>query len=146
MDSENLCLLDREDFALVAAGFEPTEEGTLWRKDGVWFGREAALQSAHKERRAGARSMTPPNEKMPVKSGVPLGYVSTKRFAKTVGVTAARIIHLIKRGRIEGVKRDNNRYLIPEDARIIPAREETPGPVTDYVKSWHERNKVSYSE
>ena len=50
MDSENLlCLLDREDFALVAAGFEPTEEeGTLWRRDGVWFGREAALQSARK--------------------------------------------------------------------------------------------------
>jgi hypothetical protein len=50
MDSQNLCLLNREDFALVAAGFEPTEEeGTLWRKDGVWFGKEAALQSARKE-------------------------------------------------------------------------------------------------
>jgi hypothetical protein len=50
MDSRNLCLLDREDFALVAGGFEPTEEeGTLWRKGGVWFGREAALQSARKD-------------------------------------------------------------------------------------------------
>ena len=50
MDSRNLCLLDREDFALVAGGFEPTEEeGTLWRKAGVWFGREAALQSARKD-------------------------------------------------------------------------------------------------
>ena len=50
MDSENLlCLLDREDFALVAAGFEPNEGGTLWRKDGVWFDREAALQSARKD-------------------------------------------------------------------------------------------------
>jgi hypothetical protein len=51
MDSENLlCLLDCEDFALIAAGFEPTEEeGTLWRKAGVWFGREAALQSARKQ-------------------------------------------------------------------------------------------------
>jgi hypothetical protein len=51
MDSENLlCLLEREDFALVAAGFEPTEEeGTLWRKDGVLFGREAALQRARKD-------------------------------------------------------------------------------------------------
>jgi hypothetical protein len=51
MGSENLlCLLDREDFALIAAGFEPTEEeGTLWRKAGVWFGREAALQSARKQ-------------------------------------------------------------------------------------------------
>ena len=51
MDSEKLCLLNREDFALVAAGFEPTEEGTLWRKAGVWFGREAAPQSARKELR-----------------------------------------------------------------------------------------------
>jgi hypothetical protein len=51
MDSEDLFrLLNREDFALVAAGFEPTEEeGTLWRKDGVLFGREAALQGARKE-------------------------------------------------------------------------------------------------
>ncbi len=50
MGSEYLCLLDREDFALVAAGFEPTEEeGTLWRKDGVLFGREAALQRARKQ-------------------------------------------------------------------------------------------------
>ena len=47
MGSEYLCLLDREDFALVAAGFEPIdEEGTLWKKDNVCFGREAALQSA----------------------------------------------------------------------------------------------------
>ena len=51
MDPENqLCLLDRKDVALVAAGFEPTEEeGTLWRKDGVLFGREAALQRARKD-------------------------------------------------------------------------------------------------
>jgi hypothetical protein len=50
MGSEYLCLLDREDFALVAAGFEPTEEEcTLWKKDGVCFSREAALQSARKE-------------------------------------------------------------------------------------------------
>ncbi len=33
----------REDSALLAEGFEPTEEG-LWRKDGLWYGREAALQ------------------------------------------------------------------------------------------------------
>jgi hypothetical protein len=44
-----VCLLDRENFALVAAGFEPNEEGTMWRKDGVWFGREAALHSARKQ-------------------------------------------------------------------------------------------------
>lgn len=50
MGSEYLCLLDREDFALIAAGFEPVDkEGTLWKKDGVCFGREAALQSSRKE-------------------------------------------------------------------------------------------------
>ena len=50
MGSEYLCLLDREDFALVAAGFEPIdEECTLWKKDCVCFGRDAALQSARKE-------------------------------------------------------------------------------------------------
>jgi hypothetical protein len=50
MGSEYLCLLDRSDFALVAANFEPTEEdSTLWKRDGVYFDRQAALQSAHKE-------------------------------------------------------------------------------------------------
>jgi hypothetical protein len=84
---------------------------------------------------------------MPVQSGVPLGYVSLEQFAKTVGVTAPRIVQLIKRGRVEGVQCHNHRYFFPEDARIVPARNEMPGPVTDYVKSWHERNKVSsYSE
>ena len=37
----------RENQALFAAGFEPTyEENDLWIKDGVWFGRNAALQRA----------------------------------------------------------------------------------------------------
>lgn len=90
--------------------------------------------------------MTPPNEKMPVQDGIPLGYVSLKRFAKTVGVTTPRIVQLIKRGRVEGVQCHNHRYFFPEDARIVPIRKEMPGPVTDYVKSWHERNKVSYLE
>ena len=39
----------RENQALVAAGFEPTgEENDLWIKDGLWFGRNAALQSARR--------------------------------------------------------------------------------------------------
>jgi hypothetical protein len=138
---------ERENQDLVAEGFLPSgEEDDLWSKDGVWFGRKAALQSASKQLRAGARSMTRPNEKMPVQRGIPLGYVSVKQFAKTVGVAASRILYLIRQGRVEGVKRHNNRYLVPEDARILPARNETPGPVTDYVKSWHERNKVFYPE
>jgi hypothetical protein len=34
-----------EEKALVAAGFETTDdEDDLWKKDGVWFGRVAALQ------------------------------------------------------------------------------------------------------
>jgi hypothetical protein len=38
---------ERENQLLVAAGFESTdEEDDLWTKDGVWFGRRAALQSA----------------------------------------------------------------------------------------------------
>jgi hypothetical protein len=39
--------LEKENQVLVAAGFESTEEeDDLWSKDGVWFGRNAALQSA----------------------------------------------------------------------------------------------------
>jgi hypothetical protein len=38
---------ERENQVLVAAGFESTdEEDNVWIKDGVWFGRKAALQSA----------------------------------------------------------------------------------------------------
>jgi hypothetical protein len=39
---------ERENQLLVAAGFESTdEEDDVWRsKDGVWYGRKAALQSA----------------------------------------------------------------------------------------------------
>jgi len=38
---------ERENQALIAAGFESTDqEDDLWTKDGVWFGRRAALQSA----------------------------------------------------------------------------------------------------
>jgi hypothetical protein len=146
-DSREERWTERENRDLVAGGFELTDdEDDLWKKDGVWFGREAALQSASKEQHAGVRSTTPPNEKMLVQDGIPLGYVSVEQFAKTVGVTATRIVHLIKRGRVVGVELHNNRYLIPEDARILPATKEMPGPMTDYIKSWHERNKVSYLE
>jgi hypothetical protein len=38
---------ERENQVLVAARFVPTDqEDDLWSKDGVWFGRNAALQSA----------------------------------------------------------------------------------------------------
>ncbi len=43
----------RENQLLVAAGFESTdEEEALWIKDGVWYGRNAALQSARRTLRA----------------------------------------------------------------------------------------------
>jgi hypothetical protein len=86
------------------------------------------------------------DEEMTLRGGMPLGYVSMKQFAKIVGVTPPRILQLIKRGRIEGVRRHNDSYIMPEDARILPVKNKTPGPVTDYVKSWHERNKGPYPE
>jgi hypothetical protein len=44
---------ERENQALIAAGFESTgEEDDLWSKDGVWFGGNAALQSARRTLRA----------------------------------------------------------------------------------------------
>jgi hypothetical protein len=40
---------ERENQALVAAGFVTTDgEDDLWSKEGVWFGRSAALQSARR--------------------------------------------------------------------------------------------------
>jgi hypothetical protein len=39
-----------ENRALVAASFESTDdEDDLWKKDGVWFGRNAALQRGQRE-------------------------------------------------------------------------------------------------
>ena len=35
-----------QDSVLLAEGFEPAG-GDLWRRDGIYFGREAALQYAH---------------------------------------------------------------------------------------------------
>ena len=40
-------LTKEQDALLVAEGFEPAGGGFLWRRDGVYFGREAALQNAH---------------------------------------------------------------------------------------------------
>ena len=39
-------LTKREDSVLLAEGFEPAE-GDLWRREGIYYGREAALQVAH---------------------------------------------------------------------------------------------------
>jgi hypothetical protein len=37
---------EKENLALAAAGFELSgEEADMWSKDGVWFGRNAALQN-----------------------------------------------------------------------------------------------------
>jgi len=39
-------LTKREDSVLLAEGFEPVG-GDLWRREGIYYGREAALQYAH---------------------------------------------------------------------------------------------------
>src|SRR5215208_7084518 len=39
-------LRKREDSLLLAEGFDPAG-GDLWRRDGIYYGREAALQYAH---------------------------------------------------------------------------------------------------
>ena len=39
-------LRKREDSVLLAEGFEAAG-ADLWRRDGIYFGREAALQEAH---------------------------------------------------------------------------------------------------
>jgi hypothetical protein len=36
-----------EESALLAEGFDPAG-GELWRRDGIYFGREAALQNTHR--------------------------------------------------------------------------------------------------
>ena len=41
----------KEDSALSDARFEPTGSRLVWKRRGVWFGREAALQAAFRERR-----------------------------------------------------------------------------------------------
>jgi hypothetical protein len=48
--------LTDEHSLLVSAGFDPTEEGDLCHKDGVWYGRGAALQYAWQEWREHGRS------------------------------------------------------------------------------------------
>lgn len=47
--SHELWAKQEEYSTLVGAGFEPTYEKDLWKKDGVWFGKEAALQHAWRE-------------------------------------------------------------------------------------------------
>jgi hypothetical protein len=42
---------DKEDSTLVEASFEPTEGEDLWMKNGVYYGREAALQIAWRKLR-----------------------------------------------------------------------------------------------
>ena len=49
VNKEALAQLHKEDVMLVAAGFEPVEVGDLWSRNGVSYGREAALQFAWRE-------------------------------------------------------------------------------------------------
>ena len=56
---------ESENQVLVAAGFAPSgqEDDDLWSKDGVWFGRNAALQSARQTLRTQAPAETLPKRK-----------------------------------------------------------------------------------
>jgi hypothetical protein len=49
-------MLVDEQSLLLAAGFNPTEEGDLCHKDGVWYGTRAALQYAWQEWREAGES------------------------------------------------------------------------------------------
>jgi hypothetical protein len=47
-----------ENYRLFRAGFKQTELGRVWEKDGVSYGKEAALQKAHDEMRRHSHSST----------------------------------------------------------------------------------------
>ena len=40
----------REDSALLRAGYKPAEDGSLWEKNGILYGREAAEQGAWRQK------------------------------------------------------------------------------------------------
>ena len=46
MRVKNVDISAKEEGALLEAGFEPLENRLLWEKNGVWYGRQAALQKA----------------------------------------------------------------------------------------------------
>jgi hypothetical protein len=46
MRVKNVDISAKEEGALLEAGFEPLENTLLWEKNGVWYGRQAALQKA----------------------------------------------------------------------------------------------------
>jgi hypothetical protein len=48
--AKGLSIEAREERFLLEASFEPVEDdGMLWEKEGVWYGREAALQKASRK-------------------------------------------------------------------------------------------------
>jgi hypothetical protein len=46
-----VAIREKEESILLKTSFEPLEDGILWEKDGVYYGREAALQDALRELR-----------------------------------------------------------------------------------------------
>lgn len=46
----------KEDTVLLEASFEPANEYDLWVKNGVFYGREAALQKASRQLREGGKT------------------------------------------------------------------------------------------
>ena len=46
MRAKDVDISAKEENALLEAGFEPLENGLLWEKNGISYGRQAALQKA----------------------------------------------------------------------------------------------------
>ncbi len=47
----------QENYILFRAGFKQTERGLVWEKDGVYYGKEAALHKAYGEMRGPSLSL-----------------------------------------------------------------------------------------
>ena len=46
MRAKDVDINAKEESALLEANFKPLENRLLWEKNGVWYGRQAALQKA----------------------------------------------------------------------------------------------------
>jgi hypothetical protein len=46
MRAKDVDISAKEENVLLEAGFEPLENGLLWEKNGISYGRQAALQKA----------------------------------------------------------------------------------------------------
>jgi hypothetical protein len=59
----------KEEIALLEASFKPIEDGSLWEKDGVYYGREAAVQEAQLKLSEGETTTTRPSGSLSLGEG-----------------------------------------------------------------------------